>query len=145
MSWGSLPGLLDDLADSWDSAIPSFSSASAAYNSALAEWNAGNDHMAISYILAGLTHSEQGIDYMLRYIWTWTPKTTLAAVLYKMRDEYADGNGEVTMDAILTAMITADFEQLQKFVGIEDAYRVSLWNEPFNSEFYAALARGFMK
>jgi len=48
------------------------------------------------------------------------------------------------MDAILTAMITADFSQLQKFTGLSDAYRVALWNEPFNAEFYAALARGFM-
>ncbi len=54
-----------------------------------------------------------------------------------------NGNGGVTMDAILTAMITAEFSQLQKFVGIEDAYRVALWNEPFNAEFYSALARGF--
>lgn len=51
---------------------------------------------------------------------------------------------EVTMDAILTAMITADFDELQKFVGLSDAYRTAIWNQPFNAEFYAALARGFM-
>lgn len=50
---------------------------------------------------------------------------------------------EFTMDDILTAMISADAAQLMTFIGVVDAYRVSLWNEPFNAEFYAALARGF--
>lgn len=50
---------------------------------------------------------------------------------------------EVDMDAILSAMLAATAEQIPYFIGIVDAYRVSLWNKPFNSEFYAALARGF--
>jgi hypothetical protein len=56
-----------------------------------------------------------------------------------------DAGGATDMDAILSAMVTAKFEQLQEFVGIEDAYRVALWNAPFNVEYYAALARGFIK
>ncbi|GAI82901.1 unnamed protein product, partial [marine sediment metagenome] len=52
-------------------------------------------------------------------------------------------DGEVDMDAILNAMLVADFDQLQKFIGIVDAYRVAIWNAPFNANFYAALARGF--
>lgn len=53
------------------------------------------------------------------------------------------GGGEVTMDAILTAMLSAEYRELQQFVGIVDAYRVALWDTWFNTEFYAALARGF--
>jgi len=56
-----------------------------------------------------------------------------------------DALGACDMDGILSAMLQATFEQLQKFIGIEDAYRVALWNAPFNVEFYAALARGFQK
>ena len=55
---------------------------------------------------------------------------------------WPDG-AEVNMDAILNAMLASDFDNLQKFIGIVDAYRVSLWNAPFNADFYAALARGF--
>jgi len=51
--------------------------------------------------------------------------------------------GDVTMSAILSAMISADEEEYQYFIGIVDAYRVALWNNPFNAEFYAAIARGF--
>lgn len=47
------------------------------------------------------------------------------------------------MSALLGAMLTATFDQLTMFVGIEDAYRSAIWDSPFNAEFYAALARGF--
>lgn len=57
---------------------------------------------------------------------------------------YYAGQGAVDMDGILNAMLQADYEQLQMFIGIEDAFRSAIWNQPFNSEFYAALARGFM-
>lgn len=60
-----------------------------------------------------------------------------------INDNWPAGGGEVTMDAILSAMVTATFEQLQYFIGLVDAYRVAVWNEPFNAEFYSALARGF--
>ena len=64
--------------------------------------------------------------------------------LYWINDNWPSDT-EVTMDAILNAMFSASFNQLQKFIGIEDAYRVALWNAPFNAEFYASLARGFIK
>ena len=51
--------------------------------------------------------------------------------------------GDIDMDAILTAMLTATGEQFTAFVGIEDAYRSALWTMPYNKEYYAALARGF--
>lgn len=60
-------------------------------------------------------------------------------------DDNIGGGGEVTMDTILTAMVSANFDELQKFVGVVDAYRVAIWNAPFNAEFYGALARGFQQ
>lgn len=48
-----------------------------------------------------------------------------------------------TMANILTAMLLAKYDELTQFVGIEDAYRSAIWEQPFNAEFYAALARGF--
>lgn len=71
-------------------------------------------------------------------------RTTTYAAMDWIDDNWPDGDGEVTMDAILSAMITADIGQLEYFVGLVDAYRMALWNQPFNAEFYAALARGFM-
>ena len=51
----------------------------------------------------------------------------------------------ITMDDILNAMLSSSFDNLQQFIGIVDAYRVALWNAPFNADFYAALARGFQQ
>lgn len=51
--------------------------------------------------------------------------------------------GDITMDMILSAMVSADPDQVNYFVGLVDAYRQSVWNKPFNQEFFAALARGF--
>ena len=54
------------------------------------------------------------------------------------------GNG-VEMWQIINAMLSASFDELQSFIGMVDAYRVAIWNAPFNAEFYGALARGFQK
>ncbi len=59
-------------------------------------------------------------------------------------DELVEAEPEgVTMSAIIEAMLTADLEQITFFVGLLDAYRQAIWNRPFNSELFAALARGF--
>lgn len=50
---------------------------------------------------------------------------------------------EFNMGILLSTMLTAEPSQIQGFVGITDAYRQSIWNKPFNKEFFAALARGF--
>lgn len=71
-------------------------------------------------------------------------RNTMYDILHYI-DENLNGVAAVDMDSILTAMITSSFDQLQKFIGIVDAYRVALWNAPFNAEFYGALARGFQK
>ncbi len=55
------------------------------------------------------------------------------------------GGGEVDMASILTAMLAATPEEITQFMGITDAYKVAVWDAPFNEEFYAALARGFKK
>jgi len=71
--------------------------------------------------------------------------STLQGRLLSMFDYLNDniGGGEVDMPSILTAMLAATPEEIQQFIGIVDAFRVSIWNRPYNEEFYAALARGF--
>jgi len=71
-----------------------------------------------------------------------------AAYYRKQCWEWVDDNwpaaGEAfSMDLLLTEMLAANPSQLQKFIGIVDAYRVACWDAPYNEEFYAALARGF--
>ncbi|MBA7546026.1 hypothetical protein ES705_38409 [subsurface metagenome] len=119
-------------------------------------------HLAADSIqLAGTTLADEGHDYAgtklvmahnhlefaARKIGYGTSESHRLSVKIPEAFELIDTNWpsevEVTMDAILSAMITAEFDELQKFVGLIDAYRVAIWNAPFNANFYAALARGF--
>ena len=77
----------------------------------------------------------------------WNHGVAIQLIINKCNDMQAqiDALGACDMAGILSAMLGATFDQLQYFIGIEDAYRVALWNAPFNADFYAALARGFQK
>ena len=92
-------------------------------------------YMAENYLRSASTH-----------FWGGTPSlyTAMYTAMHWIDVNWSAG-GAVNMDDMLNAMLTASFNQLQKFIGIEDAYRVALWNAPFNADFYAALARGFQK
>lgn len=119
-----------------------------------------------NYLLSGLPATEWGhASYYLstyqdtQYWWTskaennyivqWNNACAIYLLIEKcdaMQDEIDNmSGGSVDMDSMLNAMLEASFPQLQKFVGIVDAYRQAVWNAPFNAEFYAALARGFQQ
>jgi len=71
--------------------------------------------------------------------------STLGGRLLSMFDHLNDemGGGDVDMASILTAMLAATPEEITQFMGITEAYKVAVWDAPYNEEFYAALARGF--
>ena len=48
-----------------------------------------------------------------------------------------------SMAELLQTMLKAESSAIKYFVGLVDAYRQSVWDKPFNAEFYAALAKGF--
>lgn len=89
--------------------------------------------------------------YVFRYLiqddmWYKGLRRDWRDALYWINDNWPiDGPAEVTMSAILSAMVTATGDELKYFIGLVDAYRSSLWEKPFNAEYFAALARGFMQ
>ena len=115
---------------------------------AQAHWDIGQDHEAIDALIDAIfEHNQTCEKIMYQGFYGW-PGNGLALTDALDRDKAcpfitAAPPSEVTMDDVLSAMITATSEQLEKFIGLVDAYRVSLWSEPFNIDFYAALARGF--
>jgi len=107
-----------------------------------ADLNPFKDHYAcLVHIFDELDHIRAAIRYLTAY---WTPYSTYGGVLAYYLD-YCTGGNDLTMSSILLAMLTATQPELMSFVGITDAYRQSIWNQPFNQEYYAALARGFTK
>lgn len=73
--------------------------------------------------------------------------STYPGRLLQILDYFADniGGGGVDMASILTAMLAATAEEITQFMGITQAFKVAVWDAPFNEEYYAALARGFKK
>lgn len=106
---------------------------------------ANNWSLAHAHLHTFATRFSSGINYLCSSV-NGVKKYTYDS-LYWINDSWPTEPEppEIDMDSIINAMMTANFDQLQSFIGIEDAYRVALWNAPFNANFYAALARGFMK
>ncbi|MBA7618123.1 hypothetical protein ES703_25444 [subsurface metagenome] len=53
--------------------------------------------------------------------------------------------GLIEMEDIIDAMSAASPVEITYFVGIEDAFRQSIWNQPYEHEFFAALGRAFTR
>ncbi len=73
----------------------------------------------------------------------WARNWFFRSIYYAWKEAPVVPEVEVTMDAILSVMVTASDTQLMNFIGLVDAYRQSLWNKDFNVDLFAALARGF--
>lgn len=71
---------------------------------------------------------------------TWDRSSLFESMYWGNKDVAA---ADVTMGAMTSAMITATDDEYKYFIGLIDAFRVGLWNKPFNAEYFAALARGF--
>ena len=139
----------------------------ALYNLIRDGWDASQD--AHSYLTTSLTYLDDAADYIEAQQWTnahnslglfgwrlasfgselmedWWPTFSFAEKWYESL-KWINTNwptaAAVTMDDIINAMLTANPDQVDYFIGLVDAYRVAIWDKPFNEEFYRALAEGF--
>ena len=101
-------------------------------------WKSALNACAASFYLITYIH-RQCLDMVYS---DWTTNHFMESIYHAAHEPVG---AEITMDAILSAMVTATPDELQYFIGLVDAYRQSLWNRPFNREYFAALARGFME
>lgn len=104
----------------------------------------GDDHAALGSLINSV---DKLVDTWLYFYDTYVypyPRYNLIK-LFDITGSRLDAleAGGVTMDAINSAMLTATDDQYKYFIGLVDAFRVGLWNKPFEAEFFAALARGF--
>lgn len=107
---------------------------------AYADWWDNQDRKALQrVILAGYD-----ICDALRIITGYgSPFTPITPLEWFMRN--CVGVGTIDMSAIIQAMLVANSDEIEYFVGLSDAFRQSIWNRPFNQEMFAALARGFQE
>jgi len=106
-------------------------------NDASTHWGLNQDHEAIEDILLALAD----IVTMGEQWGGWAPYSYEGPIWWYL--ENCVSGYTLTMDAMISVMLTATEDEYRYFIGVIDAFRVGLWNKPFNSEFYAALARGF--
>lgn len=116
---------------------------------AQSHWYGGDDHACLDDLIDAVLRNNQAIEWILCqgfFGWNGSSHALTDALDRELACPFITEapETEVTMAAILSAMITANADDLKMFIGLVDAYRTSLWNKPFNVDFYAALARGFM-
>lgn len=129
-------GALDAIADSAYKSLTYSNRALTDINNALSHWNLGQDHEAIEDLIKGLSDTNTAAGYAG---YGYDPFAYVGPWWYYFTNCIAG----LDMDSLLNVMLEADPKQVEYFVGLVDAYRQSIWNKPFNSEFFAALARGF--
>lgn len=103
---------------------------------ALAHWNLFEDHEALGHLISANSQTNAAVSMLIGNFDDFWPDYAIAWWMENCA-------GGANMDDILTAMLSATHEELTKFMGITQAYKVAVWDTPFNEEFYAALARGF--
>lgn len=122
----------------WQTLYPSYQSDMATVKSRLiAAQTAG-------FTAAGFTALRLAVQYLffcVKYI-AGDDLNTWEEGMYNNLMYYA-GKGGVDMQGIIDAMMDAEFAQLKHFIGIEDAYRAAIWDQPFEAEFYADLVRNW--
>ena len=102
------------------------------------------DRTHFYHMYSALQQLQTFLSNLTTYTWPDWQGSGLFESLYWLDQEAGGGDPYVlTMDDILSVMVTASDEEYAKFIGLVDAYRIGLWNKPFNTEFYAALGRGF--
>jgi len=135
--------------ENWDKARAEWANHTEEVTNALLDYQAGNYNLALGHLInAAFKTDNARLALLLTYQYSY-PRYHIIK-LFEMLDDRLDvleaaPPPTTTMASILNAMLAAKFDELEKFIGIEDAYRCALWEAPFNVDFYAALARGFKK
>lgn len=106
---------------------------------AWSHWWSNQDHLAIEDILNGLSDANAAAGYAG---WGYDPFPYEGPWWWYFTN--CIEGGTITMADVINVMESASNDELKTFIGLVDAYRISLWNKPFESEFFAAIARGFV-
>ena len=147
-----MPDGYDSLIASLSTGYNSADTARSSLNSnriwAESHFTGGDDHQALEYAIKGMLDGVNIAAGLLAkgfYGWNGTTKALISALDRTKANPFitSDDVDELTMSSLLNVMLSADADDITYFIGIVDAYRQSIWNKPFNEEFYAALARGF--
>lgn len=125
----------------WASARTWWVNSNIRLNFATDERLAGDALESLKWTISAIWDTNDAIKYLADFFTTdYLQSDFMECFYWANKDVEAP---EFDMDTLLSTMVSADNDQLKYFIGIVDAYRQSIWNKPFNAEFFAAIARGF--
>lgn len=106
-----------------------------------------DDHIAIMYLCRAADHLlDMHLHTNFWYVYGLNGFDAMDEALFKLTDARIEGiTVDIDMQDIINAMLVANPDQVKFFIGIVDAYKQSVWNQPFDKELFAALGRGFMQ
>ncbi len=116
-------------------------------NNAESSYGTGDDHAALGSLILAVRHIVDSLTFLYDPYDYDYPRYNVVKLFDLIGVFMADYDPptpyELTMSDILNTMLKAESSDIKYFVGLTDAYRQSVWDKPYNAEFYAALARGF--
>lgn len=143
LAWGDYDSTFAWCEANYNNAVSAAGYIGTYYDLALDALNDNDVKLAVQALIATRNYLVNGIKYAASYRFFYEPEYGILALFNIV---HAEGNGaEVTMSAVLSALLVADPDEVKQFVGITDAFKQSIWDKPYNREFYAALGRGFME
>lgn len=147
MAW-SYDTLIAELTDRYNQADSHRSILNSEITQAIMDWQIPDDHACLQDVIQALEATRDCvIDLMAKGYHSWDGATkTLPDALDRAKAcpfITIDDIPPIDMSAIINAMLTATPPEIEYFIGLADAFRQSIWNRPYNHEFFAALARGF--
>lgn len=137
MSWRTPQNLITELTGKYEDAREYFNECWVDLLYAEIANNGDNFKLAITYLISAIDYNTFGSYAMLN---RHTADVPNYAVPYFFQHYNA---GEIDMMMIINTMLEATPDEIFFFTGIEDAYRQSLWDKPYDVNFFAGLAKRF--
>ena len=136
---------VEALDDDWSDALDYFQIAQGYRVDAYTHYVANEDHEAIFDICIALNWYEKGMYKMACGYSSYVPPPDLPEILRLCWEyEYTEmPEFDLTMTKIISAMILSIPAEIEFYIGLNDAFRQSLWDKPFNQSFFAELARAY--
>ncbi|GAI72283.1 unnamed protein product [marine sediment metagenome] len=125
----------------WDTARSHWDNILTYKKKAFTAWSANEDHIAIGHLITAITETWFTFNVYPGFQFSDPDQSPIVESIYWANKDVP--TAEVTMRAILDEMFTASDYELMQFIALVDAYRQSLWNKPFDANYWAAVARGF--
>lgn len=131
--WDTIDGWIAWMKDQYDTGSVLLGTSRSETDEAFDEWFYGDPDWGFAMLCYAMYDLQSSMSAFLNIEDGWGDVHPFQEFVY----QYCVTN----MENILKAMLQAEFTELKQFVGIVDAYRATIWDQPFEAQYYADLVR----